>query len=269
MNQLAVFNKNVESKIYMIRGLKVMLDADVAGALSVETKHLNENASRSVKWGYLRETGIESGYRFQLSKEEVGVLGSQIATSNDSTYLPWAYTQKGCAYFGTSMNSPAACAQAVQLVEVFNAVVENLPNLKTDALAHKELDLKRQALIMEAIRMLSNIKGYSEKALAVHIEQTLADSRGIVRTVEEHPKVLLDVSAYLESRGHNAKEVRSKCVSFGKELRKEYLKKNSVEPQKSNRLVDGAQRPVNQYTEDDRDIFDIVYGKMFPLEIPF
>ena len=119
----SIINKQPGSNLYTVRGQKVMLDRDVAVALGVETKQLNENATRSPKWTFLRDQGIEAEYRFQLTVEEVENLRSQIATFNDFKYLPYVYTRKGCTYFGTSMNSPQACVQAVQLVEVFDAVV--------------------------------------------------------------------------------------------------------------------------------------------------
>ena len=111
-------------KVIEVRGVKVMLDRDVAAALEVEIRQVNENANRSPKWEYLRESGVEAQYRFKLTEEDAARLQSQFAIGNDNQHLPWVYTRKGCAYFGTSMTSPAACAQAVELVEVFDKVQE-------------------------------------------------------------------------------------------------------------------------------------------------
>jgi len=100
-------------KVIVIRGRKVMLDKGVATALGVEPREINQNAERSVKWEYLRQNGLEEQYRFKLSENDANELRSQNVIINDFKYLPWVYTRKGCAYFGTSMSSPQACAQAV------------------------------------------------------------------------------------------------------------------------------------------------------------
>jgi len=113
---------SVKPKLQMVRGQKVMFDRDVAEALGETTASLNQNAQRSPKWDYLRKEEIEDQYRFQLNTEELEFWRSQSVISSDSRHLPYVYTQKGCAFFATSMNNVIACAQAVQLVEVFNAV---------------------------------------------------------------------------------------------------------------------------------------------------
>ena len=114
----------LSGKVVEVRGVKVMLDRDVAEALGTEVRAVNQNAERSPKWEYLRQSGIEGQYRFKLTEDDVARLQSQIVIGNENQHLPWAYTRKGCAYFGTSMNSPQACSQAVELVEVFDKVQE-------------------------------------------------------------------------------------------------------------------------------------------------
>jgi hypothetical protein len=137
--QLAISQNN--ESILTIRGHRVMLDKDVAAALGDEAKVINQNASRSPKWEYLRSSGLEAQYRFQLTQEECEILRSQFVTMSEIKYLPWVYTQKGCAFFGTSMNSPAACAQAVQLVEVFDKARQIVEQKKLDPIAFMEAQI--------------------------------------------------------------------------------------------------------------------------------
>lgn len=112
-----------EAKVVEVRGRRVMLDRDVADALGVSTSELNKNSNRSPKWEYLREQRIEDQYRFQLTDEEAERLRFHKATAGSSSLRanPTAYTKKGCAYFGTSMENPLACQMAVELVDVFDA----------------------------------------------------------------------------------------------------------------------------------------------------
>src|SRR5512135_1485943 len=97
-----------QEKTFELRGFKVMLDRDVAEALGVETRELNQNAGRSPKWEKVRERGEEFLYRFQVTAEEVENLRSQFVIFNEIKYLPWVYTQRGCSHFGTSLNSDEA-----------------------------------------------------------------------------------------------------------------------------------------------------------------
>jgi hypothetical protein len=114
-------------KIYIIRGAPVMLDRDVAKALGVELRELNENAKRSKKWQRLRDRDIEPLYRIQASASDLNELKSQNAIMNETKYLPWLYTQIGCAHFGTSLTSVAACDLAIRLSARYVNTSEILP----------------------------------------------------------------------------------------------------------------------------------------------
>jgi len=82
----------VINKIYEIRGLKVMLDSDLAELYGVETKVLNQAIKRNGE-------RFPQDFMFKLSIEEWECLRSQIVTSNKSrggrTYLPNVFTEHG------------------------------------------------------------------------------------------------------------------------------------------------------------------------------
>lgn len=67
---------NIESLIRVIRGLQVMLDADLAILYGVETKALNQAVKRNVN-------RFPADFRFQLTQEEAVALRSQFVTSNE------------------------------------------------------------------------------------------------------------------------------------------------------------------------------------------
>ncbi len=89
-----VVTNDIESKILLIRGQKVMLDADLAELYGVETKRLNEQVRRNIE-------RFPEDFMFQLTAEEAVNLRSQIATSNSPAgrggrrYLPFAFTEHG------------------------------------------------------------------------------------------------------------------------------------------------------------------------------
>ena len=67
--------QNIQSKIYVIRGERVMLDRDIAALYNVETKVLNQAVKRNIK-------RFPEDFMFQLSKTEFQIWKSQIVTSN-------------------------------------------------------------------------------------------------------------------------------------------------------------------------------------------
>ncbi len=85
----------IQSKIYEIRGQKVMLDFDLAEMYRVETKRLKEAVRRNLE-------RFPEDFMFELTTRELASLRSQIATSNQSKrggsrYLPFAFTEHGVA----------------------------------------------------------------------------------------------------------------------------------------------------------------------------
>lgn len=65
----------IQRKIYEIRGQRVMLDRDLAAMYGVETRRLNEQVKRNIE-------RFPEDFMFQLTKGELELLRSQLATSN-------------------------------------------------------------------------------------------------------------------------------------------------------------------------------------------
>lgn len=102
--------------IYRVRGIPVMLDADLAAALGLETKRFNETVKRNSDL-------VDDRHRFQLTRAEFDDLRSQSATSNPGrggrTYLPWAYTERGVTRVTTFVNTPEAIRASDLIVDTF------------------------------------------------------------------------------------------------------------------------------------------------------
>ena len=105
MNDIQV----IQSKIYQIRGQRVMLDRDIADFYGVETKRLNEKVKRHPK----RFAGED--FMFQLTQEELDDLRSrsQIATmkkgrGSNFKYLPYAFTLLGVSMLSSVLESDSA-----------------------------------------------------------------------------------------------------------------------------------------------------------------
>jgi len=96
----------IEKKILLIRGEKVMLDADLAELYGVETFNLNKAVKRNID-------RFPEDFMFQLSKEEADSLRFQIGMSKETgrggrRYLPYVFTEQGVAMLSSVLNSKRA-----------------------------------------------------------------------------------------------------------------------------------------------------------------
>jgi len=136
---IALTDEKVISKIFVLRGKKVMLDKDLAEMYSVETRILNQAVKRNAK-------RFPDDFMFQLTDIEFKDLISQIVISSDSDHrwggtrkLPFAFTEQGVAMLSTVLNSRIAIEVSIQIIRVFTRMREALLN-------HKDILLKLEKL---------------------------------------------------------------------------------------------------------------------------
>lgn len=146
--------ERVESVVLVIRGEKVILDADLARLYGVTTSRLNEQVGRN------RERFPED-FVFQLTGEESATLRSQNAISKSRggrRYLPFAFTEHG-AINGSQcvLNSQRAVQASVQVVRAFVKLRRILASHTELAKKLAELEGKYDSqfkIVFEAIRKL-------------------------------------------------------------------------------------------------------------------
>jgi hypothetical protein len=117
----------VERKIHLIRGKKIMLDSDLARLYGVPVYRINEAVKRN------RDRFPEE-FAFQLNKEEFTNLRSQFAISSwgGRRYLPWAFTEHGVVMLSSILRSKRAIQMNIAVVRAFVALREMIAG-------HKEL----------------------------------------------------------------------------------------------------------------------------------
>ena len=97
--------RKVNSKILILRGQRVILDADLAELYGVKVRHLNQQVKRNAK-------RFPLAFRFQLSAQEFKILRSQNVISSQShggtRYRPYAFTEHGAIMAATVLNSERA-----------------------------------------------------------------------------------------------------------------------------------------------------------------
>ena len=128
----------VESLIHLIRGQRVILDADLARVYGVPTKRLNEAVKRT-------HERFPSDFAFLLKPQEVASLRSQIATSKGRggrRYIPRAFTEHGAIMAANVLSSPRAVQMSVFVVRAFVKMREVLA--QNGQLAGKLAELERR-----------------------------------------------------------------------------------------------------------------------------
>ena len=155
--------ERIVSQILVVRGVKIMLDADLAKLYGVTTGRFNEQIRRNAD-------RFPSDFMFQLTNQEVETLRSQIAISigeigksgrGGRRYLPHVFTEHGAIMAATILNTPRAKEVSVFVVRAFVRLREMVGANKE--LANKLDELERRVShhdeaitsIVQAIRELA------------------------------------------------------------------------------------------------------------------
>jgi len=137
--KLALLVTLIERRIYLIRGLKVMIDCDLAELYGVETKILNRGVRRNLE-------RLPEDFMFQLTKNEAESLRIQFGTleragrGQHRKYLPYVFTEQGVAMLSSVLNSKRA-------IEVNIAIMRAFVKLRQMLESNEQLNRKFVAVI--------------------------------------------------------------------------------------------------------------------------
>ncbi len=118
---------NIKSMVYEIRGMRVMLDADLARIYGYKTKRFNEQVKRNVE-------KFDEDFMFQLTDEEMdkhlrSIFATSKGVSPKSRYLPYAFTEQGIYMLMTVLRGESAVKQSKALIRLFKKmkdyIIEN------------------------------------------------------------------------------------------------------------------------------------------------
>jgi len=146
----------ITSKIYLIRGQKVMLDQDLAKLYGVETRVLKQAVKRNV-------SRFQSDFMFRLSHEEQESLRSQFVTlkrGQHSKYLSFAFTEQGVAMLSSVLNSERAVQVNIQIMRAFTKLRQMLAT--HDDLRRKIEEMEQKydqqfKVVFDAIKLLLEV----------------------------------------------------------------------------------------------------------------
>jgi hypothetical protein len=160
--------ERIERAILLLRGHKVMLDADLAALYGVPTKQLLQAVKRN------RER-FPDDFAFVLTGKEVAILRSQIVTSSSGwggrRTPPWAFTQEGVAMLSSVLRSDRAIQVNIEIMRAFVRLRAVLASHTDLAQRLDELERKydqRFAVVFEAIRKLMTSPTAKRKELGYH-----------------------------------------------------------------------------------------------------
>ena len=159
MRRAAIPAERIERSILVLRGHKVLLDADLAKLYGVETKVLLQALKRN-------PDRFPKDFMFQLTDQEFRDLRSQFVTSSwgGRRYAPYAFTEQGVAMLSSVLNSPRAIAVNIEIMRAFVRLREMIASNKElsrrldelEARIERKLRTHDQAIagILDAIRAL-------------------------------------------------------------------------------------------------------------------
>ena len=167
----------IQSKIYEIRGQKVMLDRDLAELYQVTTGNLNKAVQRNIK-------RFPPDFMFQLTKEEFDELKANLIFQNGisnwggTRKFPYAFTEQGLAMLSGILNSDIAINVNISIMRAFVAIRQMIASPKTNKI--DELEKRMDAIenyIEEVFSDYNDINDDTRMQLEL-INQTLAELQG-------------------------------------------------------------------------------------------
>ncbi len=136
------------SKIYLVRGKKVMIDRDLAELYGVETKRLKEAVKRNIR-------RFPEDFMFEMTKDEFEIWRTQFATSKSDMkglrYAPYCFSEQGVTMLSCILNSDRAIEVNINIIRVFTRIKEML-------LTHKDILLKLEQLERQVVQNNEDIQ---------------------------------------------------------------------------------------------------------------
>lgn len=138
-----VDDKTIKDKIYLIRGQRVMLDADLATIYGYETKNFNRQVKNNI------EKFEGEDFMFQLTETEFENLRCKNSTSSwgGSRYLPNVFTEQGVYMLMTVLRGELAIKQSKALIRTFKQmkdfIIENQDFIRSKELVQIAIQTNR------------------------------------------------------------------------------------------------------------------------------
>jgi len=171
--------EQVERAIFLIRGEKVILDADLAALYEVETRVLVQAIKR-------HQERFPADFMFQLTRVEFDYLRSQSVTSSQwggRRYPPYAFTEQGVAMLSSVLNSPRAIAVNIEIMRAFIRLRQMLASHAELARKLENLEKKYDVqfkVVFDAIRKLMAPPETKRRRIGFQVKEPEENNRVII-----------------------------------------------------------------------------------------
>ena len=196
----------IRDKIYEVRGVKVMLDFELAEIYGYSTKRFNEQVKNNI-------AKFDDDFRFQITRGELDELvRSKFSTSREGSifrgqsggtrYLPWCFTESGIYMLMTVLRGDLATQQSKALIRTFRAmkdyIIENqdligrheFTQLKIEVSENRDLELRSRAKLNEIDEQIKSVvERMSDVVMRSEISPFLLD---LGKPTEKHEFLILN-----------------------------------------------------------------------------
>ena len=170
MRTLLIPEEKIESKIFLVRGKRIMLDKDLAELYDVETRTLIQAVKRNLD-------RFPEDFMFDLNEKEFENLRSQIVISSwgGRRHLPHAFTEQGVSMLSSVLNSKRAIQVNIQIMRIFTKFREVIASNKEIMQKLNQLESKVEKhdseiqSIFEAIRQLISAPEKTKKKIGFYV----------------------------------------------------------------------------------------------------
>ena len=198
--------KDIGRLIYTIRGKQVMLDHDLAALYGYEVRALNQQVKRNI--GRFPED-----FMFQLSREEVEAVKSQIVTSPDSNFYsgqeggrrkpPYAFTEQGIYMLATVLKGEIADQQSIFIMRAFREMRHFIANnaLLFEKISHIELkQLEYQKSTDERFdKVFQYIEDHAESEQKIFFDGQIYDAFSLIASIiQKAQKEIILIDGYVD-----------------------------------------------------------------------
>ena len=186
-------DNSIQDIIYDIRGVKVMLDNDLASMYEVDVSQLKRQVRRNID-------RFPEDFMFELTAEEVSALRCQngilkTGRGQHSKYLPFAFTEEGVAMLSGVLRSKVAVQVNINIMRAFVAVRQAIAALQSSELRYEQLSHKVDQLnahVEEILHDQNNINQLqsqfnSEVALQIEVINDALDQLREKKTEQDNP----------------------------------------------------------------------------------
>jgi outer membrane murein-binding lipoprotein Lpp len=193
--EILLANKSMQDLIYDIRGVRVMLDYDLATIYGVETRTLNQAVKRNME-------RFPQDFMFKLTEEEWFALVQKISMSSQivMTYpekrpkkaTPYAFTEHGAVMLASVLRSPSAVQMSVMVTRAFIAMRQALSSMLSYDLKIEQLSRKVDQLnahveeILHDQNDINQLQSQFNSEVALQIE-VINDALDQLREKKEEP----------------------------------------------------------------------------------